>query len=188
MVLLLLPLALAAPPETKLTDEERTRLRAGEVVVRADVGDDGAVSTGLALVHAEPAAIWKAVFDFGARVPESGNLESVSEYGRKGRWDWGTVFTISVFGLGGDLNLRFHWEESAGWCTFALDPDRENLLAAASGHYRVEPLEDGHLLTYHALSKTKFYVPSFVQRAVAERDMEHMMERLRARSEAGSQE
>lgn len=175
--------ALAAPPETRLSDDEKSRLLAGEVVVRASVGESGAESTGLAWVHASPDKIWEEVFDFGARVPESPNLEGAAEYGRTGRHDWGVLLTVSVLGLGGELNLRLHWDEPGRWATFTLDPDRESLLAVAQGYYRVDPLNDGYLLTYYALSKTKIYVPGFIQRTVAERDMAEIMGYLRARSE-----
>lgn len=152
-------------------------------MVRASVSDSGAQSTGLALVRAEPAKIWEEVFDYGARVPESPNLVSAAEYGRLSRWDWGVAMSVSVVGLGGDLNLRMHWDEAESWATFTLDTTRENVVAATEGWYRVDPLEDGYLLTYSTLTKTKFYVPGFVQRTVAERDMADIMGYLRARSE-----
>lgn len=180
---LLLTSAIAAPPVTTLTDDERTRLRAGEVVVRAVIGTSGAESTGIALVHADPSAIWKAVLDFPARIPESENLDTVTEYDRKGPRDWSVNFGLNIFGVGGELNLVNHCDDSGRWCSFDLDPARQSMMSVANGYYRVDPLEGAQLLTYFAVSKPRFYAPGFVQRLIAERDMEHMMGCLRARSE-----
>jgi len=180
---LLLNIALAAPPTTALTDDERTRLRTGEVVVRAVIGGTGAESTGIVLVHAPPDAVWKAVLDFPARIPESENLETVTEYDRKSPQDWSVNFGLNIVGVGGELNLIMHCDPSQRWCSFDLDPARDNMMSVANGYYRVDPLEDGQLLTYFAISKPRFYAPGFVQRLIAERDMEHMMGCLRARSE-----
>lgn len=180
---LLLSSALAAPPVTVLTDDERTRLRNGEAVVRAVIGGTGAESTGIVLVHADPQAVWDAVLDFNARIPESENLDTVTEYDRKGPNDWSINFGLNIFGVGGELNLIMHCDDGKRWCSFDLDPARSSMMSVANGYYRVDPLEGGQMLTYFAISKPRFYAPGFVQRLIAERDMEHMMGCLRARSE-----
>lgn len=166
-----------------MSTDELGKLRAGQVVVRASQSDAGTQSTGLVLIDAAPAKIWQEVFDYGDRVPESGNLVSAAEYGRSSRWDWGVTMAVSVVAMSGELNLRFHWDEPGGWATFGVDPARENVLEVADGYYRLQAQDEGWLLTYHVLSKTKFYVPGFIQRSIAERDMASIMGFLRARSE-----
>lgn len=180
---LLVSMVLAAPPALNLTDDELARLRAGEVVVRAVVGKDGADSTGIALVHAEDPAIWAAVYDFEARIPETRDLKAVAEVDRKSRWEWTTRFSVGMLGLGGDIHLRYTWHEAERWCAFSLDPAYQNYLEAGEGWYLLRDLDDGVLLAYYMRSRASFYAPQWLQRMLATDSMEVIMERLRARSE-----
>lgn len=179
----LLPLALAAPPPTVLSEAETTALRAGEVAVRFSLNDRAASSTGLVWVHAAADRVWSAVFDFAARIYETPDLSEVQEYRRNSRWDWGTRFKVGMLGIGGDLFLRFAWDEPAGVCTFGLDPERKSWLVVSEGYYRVEPWEGASLLTYAVDTRAGFSPPRFVQRMMADDAMEGLLLAMRKRAE-----
>lgn len=187
MLSLLLPLALAAsPPPTVVSDAEAASLRAGDVAVRFSLSDQAARSTGLLWVHAAAAKVWDAVFDFKARIDETPDLSEVEEYRRGSRWDWGTRFKVGMIGIGGDLFLRFSWDEPGGVCTFALDPERKSWLAVSEGYYKVEPWQGATLLTYAVDTKAGFSPPRFLQKMMADDAMEGLLKAMRARAEKGT--
>lgn len=182
-MLLLCTLALSAPPAVTPSEAELPRLQQGEVVVRASVSEEGSSATGLAVLHATLPNIWKAILDFSARVADSEDLKAAVEYERQSRWDVGIRYTVSILAWGGDFHIRYHWNEAENWCSFALDPNQENILLASEGYYRTDSFADGYLLTYHTRTRTKIYTPDWVQRRVATSSMQDLLEKLKIRAE-----
>lgn len=182
--MLWLSLALAAPLSITPSAAEKSKLDVGEVVVRATVDENGSDALGLVVVKTTTQKLWAAILDIDARLADSNDLKAAVIYEQPSRWDFAVRYTVNILGWGGDFHIRYLWNEAENWCTYKLDPARENILLMAEGSYRVDAYGDAQLLTYHTRNKTKIYTPEWVQKRIAASSMGSLLDKLRKRAEA----
>ena len=182
--MLLIAEALAASPGVPaLSEEERARLEAGEVVVQTDLGGERTVSTGVVRVRATPDRVWPAVLDFQARIPENASLKQVTEYRRDGPEDWFIAFDMNVFGIKAVVHDHWQCELARNVCSWALDPSVSSDLALNEGFMYVDPRPSDSLLVFHSELVAKMWAPGWIRRWLAEDSMENVLDHIRVRAE-----
>jgi hypothetical protein len=182
--MLVVPLASAADPGVPpLSESERARLEAGDVVVQTDLGGERTISTGVVRVRATTDRIWPAVLDFQARIPENASLKRVTEYRRDGPDDWFVAFDMNVFGI--KAVVHDHWQCSLGRnvCAWALDPSVASDLVLNEGFMYVEPRAGDALLVFHSELVARMWAPGWIRRWLAEDSMENVLDHIRIRAE-----
>jgi ribosome-associated toxin RatA of RatAB toxin-antitoxin module len=179
------PPALATPP---LSSSERQRLERGDVVV-LDVlpGGGGSAAQGgtaVALVQADPAAVWRVLIDYPGhrgiypRVVDATVLEH----------DGNHALVRYVVGVG-RLSFGFHIDNYAdaehGRLVWRLAHDRPNGLFRDSwGYWQVEPTSTGVMLTYAMAART--VLPAFLTRGAERAGLEATVRAVRDHAERHS--
>lgn len=177
----------AAPCVPELTEAEWASFQAGEVVMRAESDGSRVTALGIVKVAASPGAIWPAVLDIRARVPESSTLSAVREYRRDGPYQWFLRIDMDVLGAALRIHHRYTWDPPRNVATYTLDPTQPNDLAVADGWYLVRPLEGGSMLVYEAVTEAKVPVPGWVKKWLARDQMEGLLDGIRRRAERAFQ-
>ncbi len=185
MLFVLVASALAGPTPRlpELSAEEWARLEAGEVVLRASADGGRVTATGVVKVDASPDAVWPAVLDVRARIPEGRTLSDVREYRREGPNTWFLEVDMDVLGADLTIHHRYEWDPARHQATYTLDPSRPNDLAVADGWYLVRPAGEATLLVFQSITEAKVPVPGWVKRWLARDQMEGLLEGIRARAE-----
>lgn len=175
--------ALAAPRLPELTEAEWAKLHKGDVVMHAQSEGSRVTATGIVKVAATPEALWPAVLDVQARIPENKTLVDVREYRREGPYEWYLQVDMSV--LGSDIRIHHHytWDPAQNVATYSLDPTMPNDLAVADGWYLVQPVEGGSVLVYQAVTEAKVPVPGWIKKWLARDQMRGLLEGIRRRAE-----
>lgn len=175
--------ALAAPHLPELSQAEWAKLDAGEVVMRAQSDGGRVTATGVVKVAAAPDALWPAVLDVQARIPENNTLVDVREYRRDGPTQWFLQVDMEV--LGADVRIHHHYtfDPARNVATYTLDPSQPNDLSLADGWYLVHPVEGGSVLVYQAVTEAKVPVPGWVKKWLARDQLEGLLEGIRRRAE-----
>ncbi len=172
-----------APAAIEWTAEEQARLTSGKVVVRppAEASDQ---AVGAVDVRASADVVWAAVFDFPARVAEISALERAEVYApASDPGGLGVVFELSVFGAEIVFHTRYQCDFVANYCTYGLDPARENDLVAVVGSYEVIALPDGgSRLVYRSRTDSGRTVPGFVRRWLAVDALSTQLEGIQRRA------
>ncbi len=146
-LLLLAPLLLAVspPPPPELAEDEERRLAAGKVVVQTGLEParpGGVRNRTVAEIDAPPEAVWAALLDFQARVPENRPLRRVEIYEdqwegtqlrRKARWE------LKIFGIEIVFHNAYVHDKDLNYLEWTLDTERENSLLYSWGSYQVLP-------------------------------------------------
>lgn len=185
MLFVLVGAALAGgtPEFPQLSSDEWGRLEAGEVILHTKADGGRVTATGVVKVDAPPEALWPAVLDVKARIPEGRTLESVREYRRDGPRTWYLEVGMDVLGADITVHHRYSFDPARQQASYTLDPDRPNDLAVADGWYLVKPAEGGTLLVFESVTEAKVPVPGWVKRWLARDQMEELLEGIRARAE-----
>ncbi len=178
--------AAAAPQMPALTTAELGRLDRGEVVLHAASDGGRVTATGVVKVDAPPDALWPAVLDVRARIPEGRTLNDVREYRRDGPRTWYLAVDMDVLGAALRLHQRYDWDPSGEVATYTLDEAKANDLAVADGWYLVRATDGGSLLVFQSVTEAKVPVPSWVKRWLARDQMEGLLQGIRARAERGA--
>lgn len=135
-------------------------------------------------VAASPQQAFSAVMDFRARVADVAALKEATVYldepTRKGvRW---------VMGMAG-LSITFHTlyevDPQGLWCTYALDPSKDNALRSSGGGYRVEAIPGGSRIVYTA-AVTADGDDGWIRRQMQEKGSRSLLLGMKARAEAAS--
>lgn len=185
LVFTLAALGATTPRFPELTSEEWERIHAGEVVMRAQTDGSRVTATGIVKIDAPPEALWPAVLDIEARIPEGKTLTSVKEYKREGPHTWFLEVDMEVVGADLKIHHRYDWDPARDQATYSLDPSRPNDLAVADGWYLVRRAEGGSLLVFQSVTEAKVPVPGWVKRWLARDQMEELLDGIRARAEKG---
>ncbi len=176
------PTAHAAPPVPDPSAEELTQLQAGDVVVRVD-NDDWTVA--FVNVAASPTAAFAAVMDLEARVGDVGALKEAERYldepGRVGvRWQLRIATANIVF------HTLYQVDTAGLWCTYKVDPDKDNDVAGSEGSYSVVDLGGGSSrIIYRTRNNDKQKAPEWVQTMLRERSAKQMLGGMRDRAQQG---
>jgi hypothetical protein len=176
----------SAPRVPALSTAELERLDRGEVVLHAASDGGRVTATGVVKVDAPPDALWPAVLDVRARIPEGRTLNDVREYRRDGPRTWYLAVDMDVLGAGLRLHQRYDWDPSGEVATYTLDEAKANDLAVADGWYLVRATDGGSLLVFQSVTEAKVPVPSWVKRWLARDQMEGLLQGIRARAERGA--
>jgi hypothetical protein len=175
-----------APAPIALTNGESSQLAAGKVVVRPPSSSEMA-ALGVVDVAAPPEAVWAAVFDFPARVQETGALKRADVYATADDpGGLGVEFALTVFGTDIVFSTRYRCELAQGWCPYSLDAARPQDLVAVDGSYQTYASGDGTRLVYRSQTDSGRYVPGFVRRWLAVESLSKQLEGIKARAEAAS--
>lgn len=191
LVLAVLIVAVSTPRANSsgLSPEQLARLDRGEIVVLDDLppgGDPRAVhgGTGLALVHASPAAVWRVLVDYprhrglyprvvDAEVVEAGAAYALVRY----------VVGVGPFSFG--FHVTNYVDPQRGRIEWRLARERPNDLFRDNwGYWQIERRGAHVLLTYAMAART--VLPAFLTRQ-AERDgLVATLKAVRDRAEQGA--
>ncbi|MFK7931782.1 MAG: hypothetical protein AB8H79_26635 [Myxococcota bacterium] len=175
----------AAPPSPTLTDSEQGKFDKGQVVVRHAPSDSGGGVTAIAKVQAPPSVVLDEVMNLKARPSESSTLSSVEIYRKDAAPDrTGATFTVTVMGSNTVFSILYDCHRSKGYCTYTLDPTRENDLVSVVGHYLVVPEGTGTRLVYSSQAETGKSMPNWVRRWIAGSSLSSQVQGIRKRAEA----
>lgn len=176
-------IAAAAPRFPALSAEERRALDAGEVVLRTSAEGGRVTALGVVKVEAPPDALWPAVLDVRARIPEGDTLAAVREYRRDGPRTWYLEVDMEVLGTDLTLHHRYEWDPARQHARYTLDPERPNDLAVADGWYLVREEAGASLLVFQSVTEARGPVPGWVKRWLARDEVEGLLAGIRARAE-----
>lgn len=176
------PTSPGAPPEP--TAEEAARLAAREIVVRADLTGDGGGVVGLMDVKAEPAAVWRAILDFEARVGEVSGIQSVERYDVTDT-SLGATWKLKMMGIGASFSMKYTLAPADHFLYYTLDPSKPGDLKAGAGSYQLVGIGDVTRVVYRSEMESGAPVPAFVKRWLAVDALEDQLDSIRGRSEAG---
>jgi len=183
MILLFAHVALAVPAIPPVTDEEKVRLEAREVVVHADITGDVITSVGYVHVALPARAVWPAVIDLKARVAENNQLDIMDEYRRDGPYDWYVKVHMTIFGFPIGFHNRYLFHPEAEYLSYTLDSLQPNDLVICDGWWRTETRGAGTLLVYSSTTEAKGYVPGWIRKWMTVNSMENLLEKMRERAE-----
>jgi ribosome-associated toxin RatA of RatAB toxin-antitoxin module len=189
LALIMTPLSVFATPVPRLSAEQQSRVDQGEVVL-LDVlppGGDAASSQGgtaVALVHAQPDAVWRVLVDYKShsglypRVVDARVLESNAAHAL-------VRYTIGVGPFSFGFHVNNYPDTSRRRLTWRLAADRPNDLFRDSwGYWNIDADRRGAVLTYSMAART--VLPQFLTRG-AERDgLVETMKAVRERAERRS--
>ena len=182
---LTLVLAVAAeevPAPLVLTDEETVLLAAREIVVR-DSGQGSVI--GVVDVRATPRVLLEEVLNLPARVEEVGPLQQVSIY-HEGPSSLKVRMEVGMLGIRAAFHVAYDVDWDAGWCTFHLDPARENDIDSTDGSYQVYAAGDGARLVYRSEATASGPTPGWLRDMLTSHSMTQQMEGMRVRAETRS--
>jgi hypothetical protein len=167
------------PAPVSVTAEEQALLDKGEIVVRYA----GASKPTLAVVDvaAAPDKVMAAVLDLPARIHDIGGLKSVEIYdssptGIGARWEMGLALFTATF------HIRYELDRAKGWCTYTLDPAKDNDISSSEGSYQVYAQGTGSRLVYRSASSIKG-APDWVKKKLAYSSAREMLGGMKARAE-----
>jgi len=173
-----------APTPPQLDDKEEARLDKGKIVVRHEDTPTGGRVTAIATVQAPPRKVLDEVMNLEARVPESSVLTSVEVYERTAAPDvTAATFTITVLGSDTVFSIRYDCQRDQGFCTYALDPSKENDIVSSDGYYLVVPEGTGTRLVYASRADTGRSMPGWMRRWIAGSSLEGQVDGIRKRAE-----
>lgn len=178
------PAAAARPVAPALSAEEEALLARGEVLVRA--GGQGQATLVAVDVAADPDRTFAAVMDLEARVGEVSALREATVY----RDEPGVKAARFVMGIAG-LTVTFHTlyqvDMAGRWCSYALDPSKDNGLKDASGSYLVVPTPTGSRILYVASGSTGGGEgePGWLRKHLQEKGSRALLGGMKARAEGG---
>lgn len=187
--LLLAALLAAAPPRASaaspprppaFTAEEEALLAGGEVVLRRGQAADEATVVAVD-VAADPDTTFAAVMDLEARAGEVSALKEASVYldepGRKA-----ARFVMGIAGLTVTFHTLYQVDAAGRWCTYSLDPSRENGLDSAAGSYQVLASAGGSRIVYVAQASGQGE-PGWLRRHLQEKGSRALLGGIKARAE-----
>lgn len=179
--------ALEPPPSAiALTAEEEEVLAERDPVVRMRSAGEGAETVAVIEVAAPPRAVIDAVLDVVPRATEVGSLDEVEVYAHAPAATpetMGVRWQIGVVGRKVEFHTRYEIDRAAGWCTYALDPDRPNDMATVKGSYQVYRHGPNSRLVYRSVSDAGVSVPMWLKRWLAKGPLEEQLTGIRARAE-----
>lgn len=176
------PAAAATPALPDLSDAERARLRAGEVVVQHDLASARMTSLAMALVTVPPDVAWRAFLDVQARVAENPTLIGVDAYRTNSPSDFYLRFRMSFFGVRIDVPNHFTCDHPHYTCTYTLDHDQPADVQFAEGWWLLAPSPDGWILAFDSVSEVGRFVPGWAAKMLAEESMAHLVGSIRDRA------
>ncbi len=176
----------AAPAPVTPTDKERAELASGAVVVRPAPHDTGEMIGIVDLRGATAADAWRVVLDWDMRVASVGAITAITEYAPEASpGGLGMTFELSVLGTAITYHLRYDIDRAGGWCTFALDPDKEHDIVQTQGSYQLAELPDGIRLTYRSKTDTGRAIPGFVRKWLATSSIRDQLSEMQRRAQGG---
>jgi len=184
----LLPLApllclAAAPPSYTLTEAEEAKVTKGQVVVRHLPADTGGGVVAFVDIQAPPPVVLNAVMDLQARVEETSAITDLDIYLQQSAPERiGARWTLSVLGTTVVFHLIYDCARDQGFCTYALDPSKQNDLVSSDGHYVALPIAGGTRLIYASNTDSGRSMPGFIRRWIAGSSLNSQVEGIRARA------
>lgn len=178
--------ALPAPPDLDVTAAEQATLAQGDVVVRVQDSDKGALTIAAIDVSAPPAAVLDAVLDFPPRAKEVGSIRDVQVYARRPESDpteIGVKWTLSVIGRAVTFHTLYDIDRARNFCTYRLDPDRPNDLHYVDGSYRAFKIGGGSRLVYRSTTDVGMVVPNWLRRWLTSGSLKEQLMGIKARAE-----
>ncbi len=175
-----------APEVVVLTADETATLSAEGFVARVEDTELGARTTALVEVAAPPSAVLDAVLDFAPRVAEIGSLKAASVYFHDPRAtpeQLKAQFVLSIMGRTVTFHTHYVIDRAGGWCSYVLDPERENDLAYVDGAYRAVPTEGGTRLEYRSTTQAGVSVPLWVRRWLVTGSLKDQLMGIKSRAE-----
>ncbi len=179
-MMLWMALALGASPlDVKLTQAEKAKLTAGDVVVRYPT--DSGLVVGAVDIPATREQVMASVMDFDARVKSVGAIDSIETYAPatdpKGL---GAKFTLSV--LGSEIIYFIRYDITDEGVNFVLDNDYENGITATNGGYWTYPNGDKIRLIYWSTTDTGRAVPGFIRNTLSVRSFRNQLSAMQAQA------
>lgn len=182
LVLTALLCSAAAPPTYTLTEDEAGQVDKGKVAIRhITEGDSLGGVVAFVDVDAPPATVLDAVMDLEARKADNSSIDSIEIYMREGE-KLGAKWTLTVMGSTIVFHAIYECHRAEGYCTYALDPTKENDLVASEGHYVVLPHATGTRLVYASRTDTGRSVPGWIKRWIAGSSLTSQVEGIRDRA------
>jgi len=169
------------PPEAlNLSEAEKSALQANEMIIR-----DASAGTAIGVIHinADPRVVLEEVVNLQARVEEVSLIDGlelyIDENDKKGaRWE------LSMAGIDVQFHVVYQINWDNGWCTFDLDPTKDNSITDSSGSYKTEPIPDGTRLYYRSYAASANPAPNWVRKALSQHSMKQQLKGIKARAEA----
>ncbi len=177
-----LSLAFAAPTPVQLTADEVSTLAQGEIIVRPPT-DSGEMVGIVDIPGVSRERLMDIVLDWDMRVESVGAIKRIVEYAPEtDPLGLGVTFELSVIGTEVVYHLRYDVDRAEGWCTFALDPEKQNDIVATHGSYRIVPIDGGQRLEYRSVTDTGRSVPAFVRKWIATGSIRDQLQEMRSRA------
>jgi len=172
-------------PQTapRLTPEERTLLKDGEVVVRSSKRDGGGENLVAVIdVDAPPEATLDAVLDVEARADEVSVLHAVSLYKDTASL-MGATYDYAIAGMSGSFHILYDIDRARGFACYYLDSSQENDIDTPSGSYQVYPRGEVSRMVYRVEIQGDGWTPAWVHKALVARNLPEQLKGIRARAE-----
>jgi hypothetical protein len=176
--------AVTVPTMPELTERQAKAVAAGKVVMfEEDQEGTNKFVQGLALIEAEPAAIWALLLDEDFMRSSSGAVDSVAFY------DDRTENGIRRMGIAWVLKVGFkevkystlrEYHIAEAHMTWTLDPAKENDLASTTGSYTTlaGPRPGTTYLIYKSFFDAGKSLPSWLEETIAESGIKKYLKRL----------
>ena len=153
----------AAPLPVDLTDDERTKLEAGNYIERHTKTDKGGSGIAVQYVNATPEAIWATILSYHRYKTWVKNVVGCTLYRR----DANTLYVdmeTSVFGFKSRVFTKNTVLKDQGYMSWTLDYDRKSDVNDLVGYWRVQPVDGmpGFTRLEHSNSISIRGIPGFL--------------------------
>lgn len=184
-VLAMLPLLMAAAPDERpqLTADEAKTLADGDIVVRQETTETGALTVSIVDIDASCEAVLDAVLDVKARKDEVGSITDVTYYLEE-EARLGVIFDLSVVGVAVRFHTLYEIDRARHLAAYALDPSKENDVVSSEGFYQCFAEGEGARLVYAGNSDSGRRVPGWLKRWMTTGALQDQLEGIRTRAQA----
>ncbi|MDP6933178.1 MAG: SRPBCC family protein [Myxococcota bacterium] len=174
-----------SPPDPPvMTAEQEAILDRGEVVMLGGLQEQSGWLTAVLDVAASPDDTFDAVMDIKARKPDLERIKTIEVYLHQTD-RLGVFYEADVPFYEVSWNVLYELTSSVYWCTFALDPDRDNGIDQATGSYHVVPVDGGSRLIYRSAAAGVFpAAPEWLRTRLAASAATELLLGIRRRAEA----
>ncbi len=181
-------LAVTVPTLPDMNEKQAAALADGKVVmIEEDKGGTNKFVMGVALVNAEPKAVWDLLLDNEFMKTSSSAIEDAVFYDDRtedGVRRMGIAWTLKVaFSEVKYFTMReYHIAE--GHMTWTLDPSKENDLASTEGSYTTlpGPKAGTTYLIYRSFFDAGRSMPTWVEESIAEKGIKKYLKNLLAKT------
>ena len=151
------------PPTVKVSDADKTKLKAGEPVYKTIKSKKGGRGVAVFYVNASVDKVWKTIGNYKRYPKYVGEVKRTRVYGKtdKGSKVW---FEVESWGVKVEYFIDHVENDAEKWVTWHLDYSKESDLGDSVGFWQLKKVDDKTTqVAYSVDLTTRGWVPGFIK-------------------------